>query len=275
MTGDSADYTGSATTIGDSMPTLRRTPLAGMSGLRYTGTATVSSPGTVKDVQVVIGDLTDHDTSHLEIALIAPDGAQTTLVDHRGTAGGAFSETLLARGAAAPVGGATSPFTGSFRPDGDLGAFVGSPANGTWQLVVAADSAADIGRLSRWTLRIATADCTPRARLSVSPSQINPGQSATLDASRSVSTVLHGVTQYQYDYDDGNHAFTHGTAVQSHTFTRQGPHTVTVRVNDATESSAPPRPPSSSARAPIAVFSAVGAARQERPTQSLTASALD
>ena len=169
---------------------------------------------------MVIGDLSDHDTSHLEIALIAPDGTQTTLVDHRGAPGGRFSETRLARDAAAPVGGATSPFTGSFRPDGDLGAFVGAAANGTWQLVVAADSAADIGRLSRWTLRIATADCTPRARLSVSPSQIAPGQSATLDASRSVSTVLHGITQYEYDYDDGSHVFTNGTAVQSHSFTR-------------------------------------------------------
>ena len=40
----------------------------------------------------------------------------------------------------------------------------------------------------------------------MSPSQIAPGQSATLDASRSVSTVLHGITQYEYDYDDGSHS---------------------------------------------------------------------
>ena len=128
--------------------------------------------------------------------------------------------------------------------------------------MVAADTAADIGRLSRWTLRIATADCTPRARLSISPSQIAPGQSATLDASRSVSTVLHGITQYEYDYDDGSHVFTNGTAVQSHTFTRHGAHTVIVRVSDAhgVIGTAPTTLIVSSP--PVAVFSPVGLPRQ-------------
>jgi len=262
MTGDYGEYPGSATVIGDAMPTLRRTPVAGLSGLRYTGTATVAGGGTVKDVQVVIGELSDHDTSHLEVALVAPDGTQTTLVDHRGTAGGAFTDTRLARGAAAPLAGATSPFTGTFRPDGDLGAFVGLPANGTWQLVVAADSAADIGRLSAWTLRVATADCTPRARLSVSPSQISPGDSATLDASRSVSTVLHGITQYEYDYDDGSHVFTDGTAVQSHFFTQQGPHAVTVRVRDHDGVIGTSTATLIVSQAPIAAFVVVGPVKE-------------
>jgi subtilisin-like proprotein convertase family protein/PKD repeat protein len=271
--GDYADYTGSATVIGDSMPTLRRTPLAGMSGLLYTGTAAVSTPGSVKDVQVVIGDLSDHDTSHLEIALVAPDGTQITLVDHRGAPGGAFSETRLARDAAAALGGATSPFTGSFRPDGDLGAFVGAAANGSWRLLVAADTGADIGRLSRWTLRVATADCTPRARLSVSPSQIAPGQSATLDASRSVSTALHGITLYQYDYDEGS-GFETGTAVQSHPFTHQGPHTVTVRVYDAQGPIGTATTTLIVSQAPTAAFSPVGSDPVKEGTlRALTASA--
>ena len=161
MTGDYADYTGSATVIGDSMPTLHRTPLAGLSGLRYTGTAdgldSRQPSRTSRSSSATSATTTQPPRDRPHRSRRHPD----TLVDHRGAPGGPFSETRLARDAAAPVGGATSPFTGSFRPDGDLGAFVGAAANGTWQLVVAADTAADIGRLSRWTLRIATADCTP------------------------------------------------------------------------------------------------------------------
>jgi subtilisin-like proprotein convertase family protein len=273
MTGDSADYAGSSTVIGDAMPTLRRTPVAGLSGLTYYGSTAVTSAGTVKDVQVVIGDLSDHDTSHLEIALIAPDGTQATLVDHRGGPGGAFSEMRLTRGAGAAVGSATSPFTGTFRPDGDLGALVGTAANGIWQLVVAADSAADIGRLSRWTLRLATADCTPRARLSVSPSQISPGQSATLDASRSVSTTLHGIIKYQYDYDDAGSGFTDGTALQAHTFTRQGSHTVTVLAIDSGGIIGSATTTLVVSSPPTAAFAVVGGSVKQGQTRSLTAAA--
>ena len=105
MTGDYADYTAARPSSATPCPrcTGRRWP--GCPGCGTRGPRRSPTPGAVKDVQVVIGDLSDHDTSHLEIALIAPDGTQTTLVDHRGAPGGrsarrAWRATLPRRWAA-------------------------------------------------------------------------------------------------------------------------------------------------------------------------------
>ena len=244
-----ADYTGSATVIGDAMPTLQRTPVAGLSGLRYTGTATVATPGAVKDVQVVIGDLSDHDTSHLKIAL----HRSRRHPDHPGRPPRRARRTVQRDAPGARRGRAGGrrdiPFpTGSFPgPTATSAPSSGPPPASTWKLVVAADSS---GR-HRAPEPLDAADRHRRlraARASVSPSQIAPGHSATLDASRSVSTVLHGITQYEYDYDDGSHVFTDGTAVQSHAFTRPGAHTASSASATPTGSSAPRRAPLSSAR---------------------------
>ena len=166
---------------------------------------------------------------------MAPDGTQATLVDHRGAPGGLFSENEPgATTRPRRSGGATCPFTGTSGPTATSAPSSGPPPAATWKLVVAADSAADIGRLSSWTLRIATADCAPRARLSVSPTPIAPG--AERDAGR-VAVGEHGAARdhaLRVGLDDGSHVFTDGTAVRRRTPSR-GRRTTrsSVRVSDA------------------------------------------
>ena len=141
VTGDYADYTGSATVIGDGMPTPARTPLAGLSGLRYTGTRhrrrLPGSSRTSRSSSATSATTTPATSRSPSSLPTAPRPPWSTTAarpaDVQRDAPGAR------RGRAG--GGATSPFTGSFRPDGDLGAFVGAAASGTWKLVVAGPTA--------------------------------------------------------------------------------------------------------------------------------------
>ena len=85
--------------------------------------------------------------------------------------------------------------------------------------------------------------------------------------------MLHGITQYEYDYDDGSHVFTDGTAVQSHAFTRPGAHTVIVRVSDAHGVIGTASSTLVVSSPPVAAFSPVGLPVKEATVHSLNASA--
>jgi subtilisin-like proprotein convertase family protein len=224
-TGALVPYNGNPTVIGDATPTLRP-------HLTYSGTAPVTAAGVVKRVEVVIGDLVHPDISKLGLELVAPDATRVMLVDHRGSATGTFSGTELLPDAAMPIALGSSPFTGSFTPDGDLGTLVGRSQLGTWKLAVSEADPTIIGRLNNWTLRIAPADCTPRsaAKLSLSAPRIDPGDSVTLDAGGSVS-VNPPISRYEWDL--GTHSFADGPSLRTETFAARGQYTIKVRVSDA------------------------------------------
>jgi subtilisin-like proprotein convertase family protein len=227
-TGPLVDYAGNPVTIGDATPTLRH-----VASLSYAGTLAINAAGIVKDVQVVVGDLVHANTSHLGLDLISPNGTHATLIDHRGGPGGSFSETELIAGAPS-LGTSSSPFTGTFSPDGDFGVLTGLSQQGTWRLAVSESNPSEIGRLNRWTLRVAVADCTPlsTARLSLSALRINPGGSVTLDASQSETIDPGGITRYEWDL--GNGTFADGPATRPpDTFLTRGRYTIRVRVSDA------------------------------------------
>jgi subtilisin-like proprotein convertase family protein len=227
-TGALVSYNGNPTVIGDATPTLRP-------HLTYSGTAPVTGAGVVKRVEVVIGDLVHPDISKLGLELLAPDGTRVMLVDHRGSATGTFSGTELLPDAAMPIALGSSPFTGSFKPDGDLGTLVGRSQLGTWKLAATEADPTIIGRLNNWTLRIAPADCTPRsaAKLSLSAPRIDPGQSVTLDASGSVSVAPGGISGYEWDLGSGFGGTTTSATHGPDTFAIRGRYTLRVRVSDA------------------------------------------
>jgi subtilisin-like proprotein convertase family protein len=230
-TGPFVDYAGNPVTIGDATPTLRPQ----LASLSYPGTLTVGAAGIVKSVQVVVGDLVHVDTSHLGIDLVAPNGTHVTAIDHRGGPGQAFNETALVPGAPASLAPpSASPFTGTFHPDGDFGVLTGISQQGPWKLAVSESNPSEIGRLNRWTLRVAAADCTPlsTARLSLSVPRINPGETVTLDASQSETVDPGGITRYEWDL--GNGTFADGPATRPpDTFAVRGRYTIRVRVSDA------------------------------------------
>jgi PKD repeat protein/subtilisin-like proprotein convertase family protein len=228
-TGPFVDYVGNPAVIGNALPQLR--PLT--SSLTYSGTATVAQPAVVKAVRVTIGDLSYPDISQLGMDLVAPDGTRGTLVDHRGGPGQSFTATQLVPGASTSLLSGVSPFTGTFHPDGDLGAILGTDRQGIWRLAMTT-SGSQIGRLNSWTLRIAPADCSALsvARLSLSAARVDPGAPVDLDARSSVS-VNGAITGYEWDLGTGTFAPSSLTGLRTDTFSTRGRYTIRVRVSDA------------------------------------------
>jgi len=229
-TGPLTSYDGVYLVIGDARPTLHHLASIGPAP----GTASVNTAGVVRAVEVNIGDLQHPDISHLSISLRAPGEQSVALVNAGlGVPGGKFVNTEL-MAAGSPLASGVSPFTGNFRADGDLGAFAGASQQGIWQLAVVGGNPPEIGRVNTWTLKIATADCTPLAgaKLVVPPGPFNPGAPVALDASTSTSVDPGGITQYEWDLDDGN-GFVVGPSSLPAAIVPQGVHTVRVRVRDA------------------------------------------
>jgi subtilisin-like proprotein convertase family protein/uncharacterized membrane protein YgcG len=193
--------------IPDGLPTLQGATLA---SLVTPGTAvsTINVPmpasgGRVKDVQVHFPRIDSPNIGHLRIRLFAPNGDSVVLLDHRGAGAQVLSNTVFAANGAA-LSSSSPPYTGTFRPEGDLTSLYGGPVNGIWKLRVDLDDRTEHGQIQGWSVDIKAADCTPRsyAALTVTPSQVEPNQAAVLDASASVDTEG---TDPRYAFDvDGN-----------------------------------------------------------------------
>lgn len=93
-------------------------------------------------------------TSDLRISLVAPDGQEVLLVADTGGSSDNFVDTTFDAAAPLPITQARSPFTGSFRPQGDLAVFNNFNPNGMWTLRVADTASLDGGVLTRWTLAL-------------------------------------------------------------------------------------------------------------------------
>jgi hypothetical protein len=72
----------------------------------------------------------------------------------------AAARTTFDDDAATKITAASAPFAGTFAPEENLAAFIGSNAAGTWQLFVDDTVAGDTGALQCWSLFIAPASCT-------------------------------------------------------------------------------------------------------------------
>ena len=106
----------------------------------------------------------------LLLELRSPGGATIPVVNQIGGGGGTgmnFCDTTLDDlspfikiGTAAA---AAAPFTGSYKPDAALGTFLGTNANGTWELRATDKGPEDIGHINRFSLIVAPAACTPVA----------------------------------------------------------------------------------------------------------------
>jgi subtilisin-like proprotein convertase family protein len=193
--------------IPDGLPTLQGAMLA---SLVTPGTAvsTINVPvpasgGRVKDVRVHLPQIDSPDVGHLRIRLFAPSGDSVVLLDHRGAGAQLLSGTVFAADGAA-LSSSSPPYTGTFRPEGDLTSLIGGPVNGIWKLRIDLDDRTELGQIHGWSVDLKAADCTPRsyAALTVTPSQVEPNDPAVLDASASVDTEG---TNPQYAFDvDGN-----------------------------------------------------------------------
>ncbi|WP_158265703.1 S8 family serine peptidase [Blastopirellula marina] len=128
-----------------------------------TGPITLPTYGTL-DIPLTISDnlkIADADIwldidhtwdSDLTVVLIAPNGTQITLFSAVGGSGDGFKGTILDDDATTSISGASAPFTGRFRPSGNLSLLEGMSTAGTWTLRVTDAFAADVGTLNLFSI---------------------------------------------------------------------------------------------------------------------------
>jgi subtilisin-like proprotein convertase family protein len=110
----------------------------------------------VLDLNVKL-DISHTFAADLNVSLISPSGMRVELFSDVGAFNDNFTNTVLDDEAAISIddkNNAAAPFTGSFRPEGDLSAFDGENANGIWILEIKDDAPEDDGVLKSWSLTI-------------------------------------------------------------------------------------------------------------------------
>ena len=127
------------------------------------------------DVELDISHTRDQD---LDVYLIAPDLTRIQLFTDVGGGGDNFSGTTLDDEAPNSITAGTAPFTGSYRPEGDLAAFDGKDAQGEWKLEISDDKRRQTGTLNSWSIGV-TAAGPALPILSIDDVQLREGDSGT------------------------------------------------------------------------------------------------
>ena len=132
-------------------------PIPDLSTVDSTITSTLTGMVTDVNVRLNITHTFDRD---LDVYLIGPDGTQVELFTDIGGSGDDFLDTVLDQQAANVIGTPgfnSAPFTGTYRPEGDLSVLNGKLAAGVWTLRVTDHSGTDVGTLNNWDLIIGAA----------------------------------------------------------------------------------------------------------------------
>ena len=129
--------------------------IAGSSTTQTCYNATVTGVGIIngtKGLAQLCLNITHPNTDELEIVLTAPDGTIVPLTVQNGGSGNNYTNTCFTATAATSIKFGTSPFTGSFLPEGYLGAVNnGQNANGIWKLCIHdRRTASNAGTLNNW-----------------------------------------------------------------------------------------------------------------------------
>ncbi len=100
--------------------------------------------------------------SDLDIALQSPDGSIVDLSTANGFGGADYTNTCFNSFASVSIVGAFAPFTGTFKPQGYIGALNnGQNGNGTWKLLVTDNYSGDIGSLISWNITFGNTPSKP------------------------------------------------------------------------------------------------------------------
>ncbi|QCX00976.1 hypothetical protein FGM00_12955 [Aggregatimonas sangjinii] len=133
-----------------------------------TGTPTITSQINVQglsDINVaevcVTIDLDHTFTGDLKISIVSPDDKEVVLVESEGGSGDHFNDTTFDDAASEEITSGSAPYTGTFRPEGNLADFQGISPTGIWKLIVKDQANLDGGALKSWTLAIKSND-TPQ-----------------------------------------------------------------------------------------------------------------
>lgn len=124
--------------------------------------------GTITNVVASLHVTHSYDAD-LVLSLRHPDGTEVLLAARRGGGGDHYgsdcpagpNDTSFDGSALSSIVGGAAPFVGTWRPEGNLSAFVGKSPTGTWRLRVVDVAATDTGSIQCWSLSFATGStCT-------------------------------------------------------------------------------------------------------------------
>lgn len=118
--------------------------------------ATGSSPGVTEVIIQVIDNLPIIDVdvkvniSHtynqdLTLSLIHPDGREIILSQNQGGSGNNYNNTIFDAEATTPIQSGSSPYSGTYIPQGDLASLYNSLSEGSWRFKVVDDATQDTG----------------------------------------------------------------------------------------------------------------------------------
>lgn len=108
----------------------------------------------VGDLNVTVNITHTYDND-LSMWLVDPTGGVSVyLASNVGASGDNFTNTVFDGSASTAIGSGSAPFTGTYRPTGDLSAFNGLNAQGAWTLHVADGVGGDVGTLVSWSMAI-------------------------------------------------------------------------------------------------------------------------
>lgn len=127
--------------------------LAVPGGVTYTSSIVFSTDFQITDLNVLI-NINHTFNADLDMFLLAPDGTRVELATDVGGSSDNFIDTIFDQEAATIITAGTAPYTGSFRPEGDLSVLYGSQSAGTWVLEVTDDAAGDGGTINNFELEI-------------------------------------------------------------------------------------------------------------------------
>ncbi|HEY0030973.1 MAG TPA: CotH kinase family protein [Bacteroidia bacterium] len=112
-----------------------------------------SAIDTVFGLETICFNITHTWDADLNISLQAPDGTIVDLSIANGGSGDDFTNTCLNAYALNSIVTGNAPFTGTFRPQGFIGAINnGQNGNGTWKLLIEDTYGADAGNLIDWSI---------------------------------------------------------------------------------------------------------------------------
>ena len=117
-----------------------------------TSTLTITDAGPISDLDVKLNITHPYDAD-LDVYLIGPDGTRVELFTDVGRDEENFIDTILDSEAETSISDGRGPFTGSYRPEGNLADLYGKEMSGTWTLEVTDDwSSSRAGTLNAWSL---------------------------------------------------------------------------------------------------------------------------
>lgn len=116
-----------------------------------------SISGKITDINITL-DIPHTFDDDLDVFLEHPDGTIVELFTDVGGSDDNFTGTTLDDEAGTDITSGSAPFSGTFRPEGNLSDFDGKDPRGTWKLHVTDDAGDDVGTLNSWSLTITTDD---------------------------------------------------------------------------------------------------------------------